>query len=88
MREVSATEASRNFSAVLDSAEHGETILVTRGGEAVATIAPAPRANGAALLEMFSRHAASRVDDEAFAENVARVRDVARSDLDSDPWHG
>ncbi|MGH3907938.1 MAG: type II toxin-antitoxin system Phd/YefM family antitoxin [Pseudonocardiaceae bacterium] len=31
MREVSATEASRNFSAVLDSAEHGETVLVTRG---------------------------------------------------------
>ncbi|MPZ64085.1 MAG: type II toxin-antitoxin system prevent-host-death family antitoxin [Pseudonocardiaceae bacterium] len=88
MREVSATEASRNFSAVLDSAEQGETILVTRGGEPVATIAPAPRANGAALLDLFARYAATGVDDEAFAETVAKVRDVARADLDSDPWHG
>lgn len=88
MREVSATEASRNFSAMLDSAEHGETILVTRGGEPVATIAPAPRANGAALLELFARYAATPVDDDAFAETVARVRDAARADLDSDPWRG
>ncbi len=87
MREVSATEASRNFSAVLDSAEHGETILVTRGGEPVATIAPAPRANGAALRTLFARYAATEFDDEAFAETVAEVRDVARADLDNDPWH-
>lgn len=86
MREIPATEASRNFSAVLDAAERGETILVTRGGEPVATIAPAPRANGAALLELFARYAATGVDDEAFAETVANVRDVARADLDSDPW--
>ena len=46
---MSATEVRPNVSAVLDFAEHGETILVTRGGEAVATIAPAPRATGAAL---------------------------------------
>lgn len=88
MRENSATEASRNFSAVLDSAEHGEAILVTRGGEPVATIAPAARANGAALLELFARYAAAGVDDEAFAETVSRVRDVARADLDTDPWRG
>lgn len=88
MREVPATEASRKFSAVLDSAEQGETILVTRGGEPVATIAPAPRANGAALLELFARYAAIGVDDEGFAETVATVREVARADLDSDPWRG
>ncbi|TDD02318.1 hypothetical protein E1292_23880 [Nonomuraea deserti] len=27
------TEASRSFAAVLDQAEHGETIVVTRGGK-------------------------------------------------------
>ncbi len=85
---MSATEASRNFSAVLDSAERGETILVTRAGEPVATIVPASRANGVALLELFARYAATGADDEAFADAVAKVRDVARADLDSDPWHG
>lgn len=86
MREVPATEASRNFSAVLDSAEHGETIMVTRGGEPVATIAPAPRSNGAALLELFTRYA--DVKDDEFAETVANVDEVALPELDRDPWRG
>jgi prevent-host-death family protein len=49
---MSASEASRNFSTVLDSAEHGETIVVTRAGHQVALIVPAPRANGGALREL------------------------------------
>ena len=53
----------------------------------MATIAPAPRADGAALLELFARYAATGIDDEAFAETVANVRDVARA-VDSDPWRG
>jgi hypothetical protein len=32
MREMTAAEALRNFSAVLDEAERGEAIVVTRGG--------------------------------------------------------
>ncbi|MBV9721106.1 MAG: type II toxin-antitoxin system prevent-host-death family antitoxin, partial [Mycobacterium sp.] len=36
MREVTASEASRNFSAVLDSVERGEIIVVTRAGRRVA----------------------------------------------------
>jgi hypothetical protein len=40
------------------------------------------------ILELFTRYAADGVDDGDFAETVARVRDVARGDLDSDPWHG
>lgn len=86
MREVTATEASRNFSAVLDAAEHGETILVTRAGEPVAVIAPTPRANGAALIDLFSRGTAP--DDDGFAEAVAGIREAARPDLDGDPWGG
>lgn len=87
MREVSATEVSRNFSAVLDSTERGETILVTRGGEPVATIAPAPRANGAALIDLFSRYARSPgAGGDELAENIASLQEFARSDLDVDPW--
>ncbi|MEV4104346.1 type II toxin-antitoxin system Phd/YefM family antitoxin [Nonomuraea sp. NPDC049649] len=46
MKAMSATEASRNFAAVLDQAERGETIVVTRGGKQIAVIGPAPTAPG------------------------------------------
>ncbi|OZM84301.1 hypothetical protein CFP66_02925 [Pseudonocardia sp. MH-G8] len=52
---MSASEAARNFSAVLDATEKGETIVVTRSGRRVALIAPAPRANGAALSDVLDR---------------------------------
>jgi prevent-host-death family protein len=86
MREMSASEASRNFSAVLDSAEHGETIVVTRAGRRVALITPAPRANGKALREVFRRWQGNPALDDTFAANVAAAREVASADLDSDPW--
>jgi antitoxin (DNA-binding transcriptional repressor) of toxin-antitoxin stability system len=44
VKRITATEASRNFSRILDEAEHeGETFLVERNGNAVAEIRPAPR---------------------------------------------
>ncbi len=55
MREMTTSEVSRNLSAVLDDAEGGETIAVTRSGHRVALIVPAPRANGAAVAEVFRK---------------------------------
>jgi prevent-host-death family protein len=86
MREMSASEASRSFSAVLDSAEHGETIVVTRGGRRVAAITPIPVANGAALREVFERWHASPAIDDALGARVAAVRDAASAEMDADPW--
>lgn len=83
---MSASEASRNFSAVLDAAEHGETIVVHRGGRRVALIAPAPRANGKALLDVVERWRGRDELDEAFAENVARSRASVTTEPDTDPW--
>lgn len=86
MREMSASEASRSFSAVLDSAEHGETIVVTRAGRRVALIIPAPRANGAALREVFERWHANPALDDAFTAQVMAAREAASAELDTDPW--
>lgn len=86
MREMSATEAARNFKAVLDRAEHGETTVVTRGGHRVATIAPTPRANGAALREVLRRWHAHPAADADFAARVAEAREVATAEGDADPW--
>jgi prevent-host-death family protein len=84
---MSASEASRNFSAVLDSAEHGETIVVTRAGKQVALIVPAPRANGAALREVFRRWSGNPALDDTFTANVASAREAASTELDADSWH-
>ncbi|GAA0898531.1 type II toxin-antitoxin system prevent-host-death family antitoxin [Pseudonocardia zijingensis] len=86
MREMSASEAARNFSAVLDSAEHGETIVVTRSGRRVALIAPAPRANGGAVLDLFESWRGHPAFDDAFESRVNAARKSVSADLDTDPW--
>ena len=88
MRELTASEAGRHFSALLDEAERGETILVTRSGQRVALIGPAPRANGAALRAVFDRWRGNAAVDVAFAANVSAARSAASADLDIDPWRG
>lgn len=86
MREMSASEVSRSFSAVLDSAEHGETIVVTRAGRRVAVITPAPRANGAALRAVFERWHGNPALDDTLATRVTATRETASAELDTDPW--
>ena len=86
MYELSASEASRNFSAVLDPAEHGETIAVTRSGRRVALITPAPTTNGAALRDVLARWADNPALDDTFAANVASAATAVSGDLDSDSW--
>ncbi|MDG3009500.1 type II toxin-antitoxin system prevent-host-death family antitoxin [Rhodococcus sp. D2-41] len=86
MREMSASEASRCFSAVLDSAERGETIVVTRAGRRVAVIAPAPQSNGAALRAVFDRWRDNSALDGAFESHVHAAREAAAAELDTDPW--
>ena len=53
MKEMSATEVARNFSAVLDEVAAGEEIIIRRGKVEIARIVPAePRKpNGAALTD-------------------------------------
>jgi prevent-host-death family protein len=85
MKEMSATEVARNFSAVLDSIEDGETVVITRAGSQVAKLVPTPRANGAALAEVLRSWQGKVVFGEEFEEAVAWVRAMP-ADLDGDPW--
>jgi prevent-host-death family protein len=73
MKTLTATEAARNFSTVLDEVEHGETIIVTRGGRTVATIGPAPACPGRVLKDVLRRHR----PDEGWAEDLRKVREFA-----------
>lgn len=86
MRVVTATELGRNLSALLDQAEHGETIIVTRGGRRIVEINPTPVANGAALRAFADRWRGKL--DADFADDVLSVREESRTNsmLDADPW--
>ncbi|MFE0133234.1 type II toxin-antitoxin system Phd/YefM family antitoxin [Streptomyces sp. NPDC059037] len=77
MRTMTATEVSRNFASVLDSAEHGETIVITRGGRRLAILAPAPAGNGAALKDFLAAHPV----DDSFADDVLAAREITTDEL-------
>jgi len=73
MRTVTATEASRSFAAILDDAERGQVVVVTRGGRRIATIGPAKASNGAEVLALLNANAT----DDDFAADVRAARDIA-----------
>jgi prevent-host-death family protein len=72
MRTVTATEASRAFAALLDEVEHGETVVVTRGGKRIATIGPASAGNGAAVRTLLL----DGLPDRSFGRAVRSARDA------------
>ncbi|MFI9462145.1 type II toxin-antitoxin system Phd/YefM family antitoxin [Streptomyces xiamenensis] len=82
MRTMTATEVARNFASVLDRAEHGETIVITRGGRRLATLAPTPAGNGAAIKEFL----AAQSPDEDFADDVAAARESVTDEMGA-TWH-
>jgi antitoxin (DNA-binding transcriptional repressor) of toxin-antitoxin stability system len=65
---MTATEASSNFSDLLDAIERGESVTITRGHHAVAEIRPVRRRTGADL-----RVALGNVPppDDRFAADIA-----------------
>jgi len=74
MKEVTATDAARGFSALLDAVEHeGETFVVTRGGRSIARIEAAAGASGATVKALLRRHRA----DPTWADEVREVRTAA-----------
>jgi len=68
MRTMTATEASRNFSELLDAIERGETVTITRGNNPVAEIGPARRRTGADLRASL---AGIPAPEDRFTEDIA-----------------
>jgi antitoxin (DNA-binding transcriptional repressor) of toxin-antitoxin stability system len=84
VRTMTATEASRNFSDLLDAIERGETVTITRGHHVVAEIRPARRRTGADL-----RAALENIPppDDRFADDIAGALALISSE-GTDPWAG
>lgn len=71
MRRVSATEAARQFSDLLDQVERDrETFVVERRGRAVASIAPAAAVSGRTVKQVLR----SRAPDPSWARELAELR--------------
>lgn len=83
MKQLSATDAARRFSDVLDSVESsGESFVVVRHGRAVATIGPATAGTGRALKSALRNNK----PDSDWAVEIQELREAVGPP--SDPWHG
>ncbi|HTR70339.1 MAG TPA: prevent-host-death protein [Mycobacteriales bacterium] len=73
MREVTATDAARGFSALLTAVEKdGETFFVTRGGRVIARIEPAAGTSGAAVKALLGHYR----PDKEWAADLREVREL------------
>ena len=79
MRIMTATEASRNFSDLLDAIDRGETVTITRGHRAVAELRPARRRTGAGLRAAL---ADITPPDDRFTRDVTDALTLISSDGD------
>jgi prevent-host-death family protein len=82
MKSLTATEAARRFSDVLDAVENrGESFVVVRRGRAVARIEPAAARSGRAVKDLLRR----APTDRKWAEDLRRIRAALR--IEDRRWH-
>lgn len=83
MESLSATEAARRFSELLDAVEsRGETFLVARRGRTVARIGPAAAASGRDLKLLLRQNR----PDAAWRKELDQLR--AALTVEERPWSG
>ena len=80
---LTATEAARNFSEVLNRVASGEEIELTRSGAPVAVIGP-PRAWLLSAVGFRELLAGAPRPDDGFAQDLRGIRESAG--LPGDPW--
>lgn len=77
MPEITATEAARKFSDVLDAVEHrGDEFTIVRRGKVIARLEPAAGSRGADVKALLRRHPV----DDAWRDDLGSVRDLLRID--------
>ncbi len=83
MRRLTATEAARRFSDLLDQVEReGETFVIERRGRAVASIAPAAAVSGRVVKDLLHAQPA----DAGWPNELAALR--AALDPQDRRWNG
>lgn len=82
MKTITATEASRRFSDLLDAIESGESVTITRGNQPVAEMRPAAQRRGRDLRLALE---GTTPPDETFVADIAGAVAALTSE-DHDPW--
>lgn len=81
--ELSATDAARRFSDLLDAVEHrGKSFTIARKGKVVAVISPAWPRSGKDLKRFLRKHP----PDGAWAQETKEMREVLF--VEERSWHG
>lgn len=80
---MTATEAARRFSNLLNRVAAGEEVEVTRGGAPVAVIAP-PKARFVSAERFRELIANAPRPDESFADDLREIRESAGAP--GEPW--
>lgn len=83
MTRMTATEAARSFSEVLNRVASGEVVEVTRSGAPVAVIGP-PRARVISAQRFRALIESAPTPDDAFAGELAAARDSVGAP--GEPW--
>ena len=79
MREVQSSEAKTHFSRLLDDAEGGETIVITRHGRAIARLIPDPDRRREAVERAFAQLDKLRKNlPRLTVEEIIALRDEGR----------
>lgn len=81
---MTATEASRNFSGLLDLVESGEIVRITRGNDLIAEVGPARQRTGADLEAALLCADLPPLDGD-FERDITDVLALV-TDKGSDPW--
>lgn len=71
MRMITATEANRDFSKLLEQVANGDSINITKHGEIVATLVPAAR-NLKSMEEAKRKHIEALMSRKPFADVTER----------------
>ncbi len=83
MTTVTARNASRGFSALLDRVEHdGEEYTIVRDGRVIARIVPATTRT---VADFLARRAGHVTVDDAFSADATSARDLLTTET-TDPW--
>ncbi len=85
MKRISATEASRSFSRILDEAEHGgASFIIERNGRPVAELRPATKRSTVGDLVLFLREVP--LPDADFRGDMLEIIERSSGDITRNPW--
>ena len=86
-QKVTATEAARNFSELLNRVRYErETFVILRGGEEIGQLAPVEPLSGITFRELIAVLDRVEKPDEQFADDLEKIQ--AEQPLAGEsPWH-